>query len=365
LYGVVRELVKSAINIMTVEDPIEYELEGVTQIQVENKRAVTFASALRAVLRQDPDVIYVGEIRDLETAETAVHAAMTGHLVLASLHTNDAVSVAQRLVDIGLHPTSVAGSLRGVVGQRLLRRVCDACKQTDVDPLTASEIELSAVYGARPTVRAVGCKRCGMSGYRGRMAVAEVLMTSPAMADAIAKNLPVHDLQRQAVADGMRSMRDVALEAMRAGVTTLEEVERVIGEASAPAALASDTPHVLIVDDDAITRKLARTFLEKIGLRVTEVDDGRAALSMVDGSSDVALVVLDMQMPEVDGLQVLRQIRSNGATVGLPVLVLTGSEEHADEAAIMDSGADDYIRKPIDRARFTARVKAALRRAAG
>ena len=370
LYAIIRELAAGAVNVMTVEDPVEYEIPIITQIQVDPKRDVTFASALRAILRQDPDVVFVGEIRDLETADTAVQAAMTGHLVLASLHTNDAAGVVARLTDIGLSPVSVASALRGVVAQRLLRRLCEECREPIAGALTPHEAELSARFGVRPTVRAIGCVKCNNTGYRGRIAVAEVLTSTAEVADAVARNLGAAEVQKRAVAAGMRPISEVALGYVRDEVTTLDEVERVIGEASAApaeaaaeAAAAPGLPHVLIVDDDAVVRSLAGTLLEKAGMRVSEAVDGRAGLEALQAAGDVALMVLDLDLPEILGIDVLRQVRANVATAGLPVLVLTGTEEHGDEIEVMDAGADDYVRKPRDPARFIARVKAVLRRA--
>src|SRR6185436_18415488 len=178
LYAAIRELATGRINIMTVEDPVEYELAGITQIQVDPKRGVTFASALRAILRQDPDVIFVGEIRDLETAEIAVQASITGHLVLATLHTNDAVGVFPRLVDLGLSRVSIAGALRGVMAQRLVRRLCERCKVAITGPFTDSELQLSRRHGVRPQARATGCEHCGQTGFRGRIAVSDVLINT-------------------------------------------------------------------------------------------------------------------------------------------------------------------------------------------
>ncbi|HEY6807610.1 MAG TPA: GspE/PulE family protein, partial [Gemmatimonadales bacterium] len=157
LYAALRELATGKVNIMTVEDPVEYELPGLTQIQVEPKRGVTFAASLRSILRQDPDVIFVGEIRDLETAEVAVQAALTGHLVLATLHANDAVGAITRFADLGLERAKIASTLRGAVAQRLLRRACAACAVRITGPLTPDEERLAALYGVRPVMRAVGC----------------------------------------------------------------------------------------------------------------------------------------------------------------------------------------------------------------
>jgi len=234
MYGALRQLATGEINIMTVEDPVEYELAGVTQIQVESKRDVTFASSLRAILRQDPDVVFVGEIRDAETADIAVQASMTGHLVLATLHTNDAIGTIPRLLDLGLSPVSTAACLRGIVAQRLIRRVCENCHQRIAadDELTPGEAELAARYNVRPTVRAVGCKRCSSSGYRERMARSEVLVATPTFPDAVAHSSPPLVLQQLAVTGGMRPIRDVALDAVRNGITTIEEVEPVDGDAA-------------------------------------------------------------------------------------------------------------------------------------
>jgi len=363
LYAAVRELATGEVNIMTVEDPVEYELSGITQIQVEPKRGVTFPSALRAILRQDPDVVFVGEIRDLETAQVAVQAAMTGHLVLATLHTNDALGVIPRLVDLGLDRTSVAGALRGIVAQRLIRRICPKCVDTIHGDLTETERRLAGVYGVQPTVRATGCEHCGMTGYRGRTPVNEVFVPTPQILESIVKGATVQELQRAALAAGMRPMREVALEKVRAGTSTLQEVERVLGEGISEASAPNDQPNILLVDDDPTIRTLARVLLEKNGYRVTEVGDGPAAIEHFADGKECALVVLDLALPTLSGLEVLSRIRSTASTASVPVVVLTGSEGDDAEVEAMDAGADDYIRKPLEPARFVARVKAALRRA--
>lgn len=366
LYGALQELATGEINIMTVEDPVEYELAGTTQIQVEPRQGVTFASALRACLRQDPDVILVGEIRDLETAEIAVQASLTGHLVLATLHTNEALGVVGRLRDIGLDGSSVADSLIGSVGQRLLRRVCPDCSESiAVAPLTEAEARLSSVYGVRPTVRAVGCRSCGETGYRGRLSVAETALITPDLQEAISNGASLAELRRVAAKDGFRPLRDAALEAVQQGTTTLDELARMLGEVVDPPQQPASTGqlHVLLVDDDAVVRRIARALLEKNGFRVSEAGDGSAALEHLAASPDVDLMVLDLNMPRVGGREVLRSVRGSTTTVGLPVVVLTGSEVADEEVSLMEEGADDYIRKPIDPPRFVARIRAALRRA--
>jgi type II secretory ATPase GspE/PulE/Tfp pilus assembly ATPase PilB-like protein len=229
LYAALREVANGEVNVMSVEDPVEYELMGITQIQVEPLRGVTFATALRAILRQDPDVIFVGEIRDAETAEVAVHASMTGHLVLATLHTNDAVSAVARFAHLGVDETSIGSTLRGAVAQRLMRRLCTSCAEPVNGQLSAEESRLAALYGVEPVFRARGCKRCGQAGFKGRLPLLEVLMVTPAMQDLILEKASASELFRAAVASGMRPLLRVALERVRSGETSLQEVERVLG----------------------------------------------------------------------------------------------------------------------------------------
>lgn len=391
LYAALRQLATEDVNIMTVEDPIEYELSGLTQIQVEPKQGVTFASALRAVLRQDPDIVLVGEIRDGETAEIAVQASLTGHLVLATLHTNDAVGAIRRLVDLGLDRAAIADTLCGALAQRLVRQACPTCVTEVTDPLTAEELALQETHGVRPSVRAPGCPECSQTGYRGRLPVVELFQTTPDLQELIASGASSSELNAAAVAGGMRSLREVALERERAGETTLEEVQRVIGEAApprdrpaAPSAVAeapdasrvsvsarmpptserAEQPHVLVVDDDPTNRAFARALLGKHGYQVSEAVDGLDAIGQLDaGGFD--LMVLDLDMPRLSGHEVLTHARRQVATAGLPVIVFTSTVDSEAEADVMENGADDYIRKPIDARRFSARVKAVLRRAAG
>ena len=378
LYAALRELATGQVNITTVEDPVEYELGGITQIQVETKRGVTFASALRAILRQDPDVLLVGEIRDQETATVALQAALTGHLVLATLHTNDAATAVSRLLDLGLDAKNVAAALRGALAQRLLRRVCTECTRP-VTELTPEEERLAALFKVRPTVRAMGCDRCSGTGYKGRVAVVEVLTASPRIEEAIGRSAPAIEIRREATAAGMRGLVDVALEHVKNGVTTLQEVERVLGEADAGAEPArsavgtgaagpfggtsvdadADKPHVLVVDDDEVARDLTVAALEQAGMRVTQAEDGVDAIEKIR-TETFALMVLDLDMPRMNGTMVLRRIRSNVQTASLPIIILTANRDA--EIAVMDQGADDYMPKPLDPQRLVMRVRAVLRR---
>ncbi|HEY5085809.1 MAG TPA: ATPase, T2SS/T4P/T4SS family [Gemmatimonadaceae bacterium] len=364
LYGGVRELAARAINIMTVEDPVEYELSGVTQIQIDPKRDVTFVSALRAILRQDPDVVFIGEIRDAETAKIALHAAATGHLVLSTLHANDAVGAVQRLMDLGLDRSALAPALRGVVGQRLIRRLCNACSIEQPEQRDAASIRLERAFGVRQARRAVGCKECGETGYRGRIPLDEVLVNNPDFQDRMTRGSSAMELQRAAEEGGMRPIREVALSHVVVGDTTLDEVERVLGEGEGPPERTDERQRILVVDDDPVTRELAVGVLKASGFTVEQATDGQAALDMLEHDSRYSLMTLDLSMPRVGGLDVLKQMRSCAATSGLPIIVLTSTEGEEVEINLMNEGADDYLRKPLDAAHLIARVRAVLRRAA-
>ncbi len=365
LYGALRELADGKVNIMTVEDPIEYELAGITQTQVETKQGMTFAGALRAMLRQDPDVILVGEIRDKETAVTAAQAAMTGHLVLATVHANDAVTAVARLADLGLQFGTIAQTLRGAIAQRLLRRVCPTCAETVRGQLTADERRLTDRHGMEPIVRAVGCPECGFTGYRGRLPVNEVLVVSPRIQQAIEQRKGWATMSRIAEQGGMRNMHSVGLEWVQQGRTTLVEVERVLGQTLDEEAEEKEKgpPRILLVDDDEDARLLMRTLLERDGYVVLEVDDGHKAIDLLKKDQEFNLVILDLAMPGLDGRAVLQQVRGSVETAALPVLIRTGTGSDEIEAELLEAGADDYVEKSVDADRFMARVHAVLRRA--
>lgn len=420
MYGALREIATEDVNIMTVEDPVEYELPGLTQIQVDAKQGVTFQSALKAILRQDPDVIFVGEIRDTPTAETAAQASLTGHLVLATVHANDAVGSVRRFLDLGLDAGTIAETLRGALAQRLLRTLCTDCARPVEDVPDRAETELAERYGVQPTMRAVGCEECGNSGYRGRRPVVELIVPTPELLRLVSAESTHVDMVTQARLDGMRSMLEGALDLVSEGLTTLTEVERVIGEESsaqkvrrvaqdvpdlAPAASAPPTvpptrypepaapaaplpaaasqsavplpapdsaapspsavplpapdsaapspsaehlpapdsaaplpkpdtsaatlsaepaehtiapsselpnlddvegePRVLLVEDDADTRLLCRSLLESRTWRVDEAPDGATAFLQIGRDPGWSLVVLDLGLPDIDGLVML------------------------------------------------------------
>jgi general secretion pathway protein E len=216
-------------KIITVEDPVEYQVPGVTQIQAVADIGYTFARALRAILRQDPDVIMIGEIRDLETAEIAVQSALTGHLVLSTLHTNDAVSAFTRLVDMGVEPFLVATSVRAVQAQRLVRRLCPQCSvPADVLPAVSRLVDGFA-QGEAHWRQAAGCAHCQGTGYRGRLGIYELVDVTPELQELILARATAERMRALATAQGGRTLREDGLLKARAGLTTVEEVVRVTG----------------------------------------------------------------------------------------------------------------------------------------
>jgi type IV pilus assembly protein PilB len=229
LYAALKMLNSPEKNIITVEDPVEYEMDGLTQVQVATKVGLTFAMGLRSMVRADPDVIMVGEIRDRETAQIAVESALTGHLVLSTLHTNDAPSAITRLIEMGIEPFLVASALECVVAQRLARMLCPSCKRRTIIPATVLQ---ESGYKARVELEAyepVGCRRCAGSGYRGRVGLYEVMKMSPEIQTMALERQPAEAIRVVAVQQGMTRLRDDGLQKVRQGRTSIAEIARVIG----------------------------------------------------------------------------------------------------------------------------------------
>jgi type IV pilus assembly protein PilB len=230
LYSALSELNKPDVNISTAEDPVEYNLVGINQVQVREQIGLTFAAALRSFLRQDPDIIMVGEVRDLETAQIAVKAALTGHLVLSTLHTNDAPSTVDRLINMGVETFLLISSINLVAAQRLVRRICEKCKEpVEVSPeiLINLGVESAEVGGGFSTFNGRGCGNCNGTGYRGRLAIYEVMVMHEGLKELILRNASVVELKREAVKLGMSTLRMSALQKVREGLTTIEETVRV------------------------------------------------------------------------------------------------------------------------------------------
>jgi type II secretory ATPase GspE/PulE/Tfp pilus assembly ATPase PilB-like protein/CheY-like chemotaxis protein len=396
LYSAIRMIQSEGVNIVTVEDPVEYRLgENIVQVQVHEKAGLTFASALRSILRQDPDVVLIGEIRDQETAQIALQASLTGHLVLSTLHTNDAPNAVTRLVDMGMEPYKIASALRGVVAQRLMRRLCLACRQPTTE--TLPEKVARFIPAGTPLFRAVGCGECVQTGFRGRFSIMEVLTLTPEIERLIGEGGTAEKIATAARGAGMKSLWESGLRHVIAGESTMEELLRVTdvpmeGRTASPAAPRPvpgpkpsldfamdlelvDEPvalgaapagrgrgaKVLLVEDEEPLRRVMKDLLEREGYIVAEARDGVQALDEVDRHAP-DIIVLDLNLPGLDGYSVLQQLRSRPATQAIPVMVLTAKGDEDNEVRVFELGADDFITKPFRARALSARLEAVLGR---
>jgi type II secretory ATPase GspE/PulE/Tfp pilus assembly ATPase PilB-like protein/ActR/RegA family two-component response regulator len=398
LYATLNQLKTGKVNIVTVEDPVEYDIAGISQIQVNEAQSLTFAKALRSVLRQDPDILLIGEIRDAETAAIAVQAGFSGHFVLSTLHTNDAPSAIVRLRDMGIEGFKIASVLKGVVAQRLVRRLCDDC----AEPAAAESLPSEARPGPDWTApvrlrRPVGCRACSGAGYRGRAAIMEIMLVDETVARLIDAGELSDTIAQAARKAGFRTLWESGLERVWTGTTSIDELERVLGErvhddatadpadpmtavalprtapaagavpaSRLPAAAAEPGPgatRILVADDDPQMRRLIRSVLTREGFEVVEAADGLEALELIE-SGPIDLAVLDFEMPRLDGLGVLEELRAQMRTAGLPVIMLTSHAGETEEKAL-DLGAHDYLTKPVQTRSLVARVKAVLKRVRG
>jgi type IV pilus assembly protein PilB len=231
LYATLNILNRPEVNIITVEDPVEYRLPGVNQVQTNPKAGLTFASALRSILRSDPDVCLIGEIRDRETAQISIEAALTGHLVLSTLHTNDAPSALTRLVEMGIEPFLVASSIDCILAQRLARKLCPRCKEEyepTAEELRAARFPFDPKEPLPKLYRAAGCTSCGNTGYKGRMAVHEVMTVTEEIERMVAENASSEEMGRVARQQGMLTLREDGMEKVNQGLTSIEEILRVV-----------------------------------------------------------------------------------------------------------------------------------------
>jgi type II secretory ATPase GspE/PulE/Tfp pilus assembly ATPase PilB-like protein/ActR/RegA family two-component response regulator len=424
LYSAIRHIMTGRTNIVTVEDPVEYRIQGIVQVQVHEKAGLTFASALRSILRQDPDVVLVGEIRDRDTAQIAMQASLTGHLVLSTLHTNDAASAVTRLVDIGLEAYKIAASLRGVVAQRLMRKLCPSCKEVAVEAIPAKLQRW--VPSGTPLYRAAGCPECAMTGYRGRFSIAEVLTVTPDVGRVIGSGATADKIAEAARSFGMGSLWESGVARVLRGESGIDELMRVVdapfeavAPAEAPQPPAEPVPEravrrtppgtsrgrsrvsgpsnaeipgvldanlditseafqlldslgkaprvqhlsrkVLLADDEDQLRRVMKDLLEREGYTVAEARDGVQALDQVDKfGPDV--VVLDLNLPGLDGYGVLSYLRSRQATANIPVIVLTAKGDEDNEVRVFELGADDFLTKPFRARALAARLDVLLNR---
>jgi type IV pilus assembly protein PilB len=225
LYTILKDLNQPTTNIVTVEDPVEYRMSGINQVQVNVRAGMTFASGLRSILRQDPDIILIGEIRDGETAEIAIRASITGHLVLSTIHTNDAASTITRLVDMGVEPFLVSSSVVGVISQRLVRKICPRCKET-YKPSHAEAMQLK-MREPKPLFRGAGCPECGYSGYKGRTAIHEILVVTKEIREMIDRRASDDQIRAVAARQGTSTLMETCINLVLDGITTTQEMLKV------------------------------------------------------------------------------------------------------------------------------------------
>jgi len=440
LYAALRQVQGEGVNIVTVEDPVEYRLgANIVQVQVNEKAGLTFATALRSILRQDPDVVLIGEIRDMETAQIAVQASLTGHLVLSTLHTNDAPNTVTRLVDMGMEAYKIASALRGILAQRLLRRLCPHCMVKQTEPLP-ERIRKYLPAGPAELYQAVGCSECASTGYRGRFGIVEILAMTPEIERMIGRGATADQIALGAKAAGMRSLFESGIRHVVLGETSVDELLRVteppredsaaparvptrrdqeedddeperrarrprrpaVEDDEAPATVVRSVfPHsvmptrhlatpsieasdafelledlpparaeltrkgamVLLVDDEDQLRRVMKDLLERQGYTVVEARDGAQALEEVDRHAP-DIVILDLNLPGVDGYSVLSQLRSRPATRQIPIIVLTAKGDEDNEVRVLELGADDFLTKPFRAKSLAARLESALGRRA-
>jgi len=359
LYAALGHLRTGRTNIVSVEDPVERTVAGITQVPVNTKAGNTFPAVLRSILRQDPNIIMVGEIRDAEVAQIVGQAAFTGHLVLSSMHTADTATAITRLQNLGLEPFKIAESLSAVLAQRLLRTLCPHCLRVH------NEIDArrrGAEHGVKmiPASAGPGCPECKHTGYGGRLPVAELLTPSDSLRSAIARGATSQEIRSEMRASGCPTMRDQGLRLVAEGITSIEEVNRVLAD-DAPTRQSSDKTRVLVTDDEPITRMLVKLLLEREQYQVLEAANGRDAVEIaVREHPD--LVLVDLNMPEMDGYEALARIRRDLTLATIPIIVLTSEEGPGVERRVLELGADDYILKPFDPAVLLSRVHAVFRR---
>ncbi|MEP6590800.1 MAG: type II/IV secretion system protein [Gemmatimonadota bacterium] len=407
LYSCIREIQVEGVNIVTVEDPVEYRLgSNIVQVQTNEKTGLTFSTALRSILRQDPDIVLVGEIRDVETAQIAIQASLTGHLVLSTLHTNDAPNTITRLIDMGLESFKLGAALRGVVAQRLMRRLCPICRTRLSWSEVPQRIQKWVPEGAE-LWKPVGCGQCTQTGYRGRFSIVEILVVTQEIERIIGVNGTAHQIATAARAEGMGTLFDCGLRHVLDGHTSIDELLRVsdvphdgsviprtviepvtasstaatlsVGrsstaeelleglellEDSGTHAIASNMPPrgtILLVEDEDTLRRVMKDLLEQEGYLICEARDGAEALEQVDRHNP-DIVLLDLNLPNIDGYTVLAQLRSRPQTADLPVIVLSARGDEDNEVRVLRLGATDFLTKPFRPRALSARLEATLAR---
>ena len=360
LYALLAELNAVDVNIMTIEDPVEYVLPGVSQVQVNEKQGLSFADSLRSILRQDPDIVLVGEIRDGETARIATQAALTGHLVLSTLHTNDALGTLPRLLDLGLDASILADALLGVVSQRLVRRLCESCRQPTQAPHLPSETEFQRLTGEYPAYRPAGCEACDYAGFRGRLPVIESLEISLPLRQAIVAGERRLDELAHIAAGNRRSMAASAKDWIVSGQTTPSEVQHVLGmgfwrelaeeHGVQPESLSANLGQeaqagqrmklLVLSQDQTLPDHLSANLAYAIEL----VDDEEEAATYLNQHNDVIGLLIDAQLADNPPEAWLIRLRTKLAWAGLPALFVTQKQDVALKSLLSNFDAPNVDR---------------------
>ncbi|MFH2218490.1 MAG: ATPase, T2SS/T4P/T4SS family [Pseudomonadota bacterium] len=391
LYAFLNRMNSPEVNIITVEDPIEFDIDRINQVQINPKAGITFAEGLRSILRQDPDIVMVGEIRDGETAEIACQAAQTGHMVLSSLHTNDAPSAVTRMMDLGVDSFVLTDTLTSIIGQRLVRKICLDCKVPDPpSPRLLKQLPMAMTADKMITFyKGTGCEVCRYTGYLGREGIFEMLMITPAIQAIIAPKVSALLLRQTAEREGFQSLiMDGIAKAVR-GLTTIEEIFRVVPPdhqemmpdpiakiSAAPGDVETKpiTRHevvpsisivkpkkILVADDDEIVLKILANVLETENFIVITAPDGSEAIKKTFQEKP-DLIVTDYLMPHMDGMALIKKLKSELSTRLIPIIIISALDEVESEVALIEAGADDYLAKPIETRRLVARINRLLNR---
>jgi len=368
LYAALNSIKSETKNIITIEDPIEYLINGINQMQINPVKDVTFANGLRSILRQDPNIILVGEIRDKETAEIAFRASLTGHLVFSTLHTNNSVSTITRLLDIGLEPYLISSSIILIVAQRLVRLICPHCKEEDIpDKKLIDKFRIYIdEFGIKKFHKGKGCEKCNFSGFFGRIAIFEILKLDEKIRTLISNRFHEDLIFEEAKNKGLKTLAESGVEKVAKGITTLEEVAEVTSVIDEPNIIERSTevrkkPKILIADDEQDILRVLEKRLNDTGYEVVKAGNGREAIECAFREKP-DLVVIDVMMPEMDGFEATKILRSRLETAVIPILMLTAKKDKESELKGLDLGADDYVTKPFDKDKLLARIKMLLRR---
>ena len=373
LYSLLLMIRDPSRNIVTIEDPVEYKIEGITQVPIKEKSGLGFAAFLRSALRQDPDVILVGEVRDQETADLAVRASLTGHLVLTSLHTNDSVATIYRLFDLGLQPYIISTALSALVAQRLVRKICLGCKEETVIP---AELLPEAVTPLPKYYQGRGCADCLYTGYSGQVGVYEYFDATSRIKQMIADRVSETDLRQEAVRSGMRPLFVDAWQKVADGITTVSEVlGRVpfftteaggtsLLTPAAAAATASGTPAprlrtVLIADSEPGPLEELRGWLDPGAYRVTTVPPGMDSYEAVCRTNP-DLVLIELRSKGLEALSLVERIKGNLVTATIPVVCIADAASERTASACLEAGAKEILRPPFGAALVSECVEKAL-----